>query len=132
MHAHDHVPVLLGQAQEHAVTQHAGVVDDDLHIAKGSQRGLQNRLRTGHGGDVTGVGQRLAAGSPDFLGHGLGGFGADVVDHHICTFLREGQRIGAAQATACTGDDDGSLVANTHLFPLLLAVQNRPAACLRS
>ena len=36
------------------------------------------------------------------FGHGLRGFGANVVDHHICTLLRKGQRISATQAAACT------------------------------
>ncbi len=116
---HDHVPVFFSQAQEHAVAQHASVVDDDVHIAKSSQRGIQNRLRTGHCGDVARVGNGLTACGLDLIGHGRSSFGTDVVDHHICTLLREGQRVSAAQA-ACTGDDDGSLVANTHFFPLCL------------
>ncbi|MCY1304617.1 hypothetical protein D9M70_543760 [compost metagenome] len=122
VHAHDVVPVRLGQADEHAVAADAGVVDQHVHLAEGRDRGIDDALRGSQLRDVVIAGQSAAAGGADFRADRLGRLAPDVVDDHVGALGAEGQRIGAAEPAAGAGDDDGASVANTH-GALLTAVR---------
>jgi hypothetical protein len=104
---------------EHAVAHDAGVIDDHLHVAEPGHRGVHDRLRAGHAGDVVAVGQRLGA---DFCGDGFGGLALDVVDDDIGALGGVGQRVLAAQTRAGAGDDDGTVVADAHDYSLSMIV----------
>ena len=114
VHAHDHVPILFAQADEHAIAQHPGVIDQHMHFAERRQGRIDNALRGVEGGDVVAVGDGLAAVGADLAGHVFGGVGADIVDHHIGALRSESQGVGATEATAGPGDDHGAVCTNGH------------------
>ena len=69
----DHlVPVLLGHLVAHAVAQDAGRVDHRVQAAELVHRLLHHAPDRRQVGDALGVGDRLAAGGADLLGHVLG------------------------------------------------------------
>ena len=114
VHAHDLVPVVLAEADEHAIAEDAGVVDDDVHVAEGPDRGIDDALGGIHPGDVVRVGDRLATALADLARHGHRGLVADVVDDDIRALGSEGERVDAPEAAAGSGDDYGASVTNTH------------------
>lgn len=85
------VPVLVGHAEQHAVAQHARVVDDDVQAAEMLDRRLHQRVRGGPLRDVTGHGKGFAPAR-----------------------FRECERFGTAQSGTCPGDDRG-FTFETHL-----------------
>src|SRR6185369_9548888 len=93
----DRVPLLLGHVEDHAVSEDAGVVDDDVDPAEGVHRGLDDRLPTGHAGHRVVVGHGIAARLGDLLHDLIGrlpvGPGPDlaaavIVHHHPGPVLR--------------------------------------------
>ena len=97
VHPHDVVELGLRHVGEHAVAQDAGVVHEDVQVAKGVERGLHQPFRTGPVGDVVGVGDRLATEGADLVddllrGPGVGatavGSAAQVVHHDVGAFTR--------------------------------------------
>ncbi|MNJ66476.1 hypothetical protein D3C77_625580 [compost metagenome] len=108
VHTHDHVPVFFAEADEHAVAQDPGVVDQYMHFTERRQCRLDNALGGGQGGDVITVGDGLATAGADLARDVLCRVGADIVDYHIGTRCRERQRIGATEPAASAGDDHGA------------------------
>ncbi|MNP49663.1 hypothetical protein D3C76_1438670 [compost metagenome] len=114
VHAHHQVPVFFREADEHAVTQDAGIVDQHMHLAKRRQRGVDDVLRATQGGDIVVVGDGLAAPRVYLVHHRLGRLAADVVDHDIGALGGERQRIGAAQPATGAGDNHGTAFTDCH------------------
>ena len=114
VYPHHLVPVVLAEADEHAVTQAAGVVNQHMHFAESGHGGIDDGLRAVHCGDVSMVGKGTAARGSHFGGDSFGRFEPDVVDHDVSALGRESQRIGAAQAAAGAGDDDSALITKGH------------------
>ena len=83
----------------------AGVVDQDVDLAEGGQRRVDQRLPGGIAGDIAGHAHRAAAGGHDGLGHRIGGLLLQVADHHRRAGLREQLGDAAADAGAAAGDD---------------------------
>ncbi|MNE41434.1 hypothetical protein D3C81_373060 [compost metagenome] len=115
MYAHHQVPVVFVQADEHAVAQHSGVVDQHMHFAERRERGVDDALGTGQAGNVVTVGNGLATTGADLAGHRLRRLGTDIVDHHLGALGAECQRISAAQSAACTGDDHRAAFTYRHV-----------------
>ena len=67
VHGEDLVPVLFRDVVEGAVAQDAGVGDDDVDLAEGVERGLDDRLAAFVGVDAVGVGDGFAAGGLDLV-----------------------------------------------------------------
>ncbi|MNM64607.1 hypothetical protein D3C81_760140 [compost metagenome] len=86
-----------------------------MHLAKRRQRGLDDALGTGQGGDVVAAGNRLAATGADLPGHVLRRVGANIIDHHAGTLGGERQGIGTAQSTTGTGDDHRAAFTYSHV-----------------
>ncbi|MNN54178.1 hypothetical protein D3C81_1689740 [compost metagenome] len=114
VHAHHHVPVLFRQADEHAVTQDPGVVDQNMHFVERRQCSIDDALSAAQGGDVAIVGDCSATTGTNFVDHRLGGLATNVIDHHIGAFSGKCQRIRAAQPATGTGDDRGTTCTDSH------------------
>ncbi|MCY1233163.1 hypothetical protein D9M72_456940 [compost metagenome] len=83
----------------------AGVVDDDMHVAEGGQRGLAHGLGIVAARDVGAHRARLAAGLADRRGNALGGVFAQVGHQHAGALAREGVGDAFAEAGTAAGDD---------------------------
>ena len=114
VHVQNRVEVVVGQLGERLVTQDAGVVDDDVDLAEGVDRGLDDVLAALGRRDRVVVGHRLAAGRLDFVDDLLRGGvvaalpvdgPAEVVDDHASAAPGEVEGVRAAQAATSTGDD---------------------------
>ena len=98
---------------EGLVAQDAGVVDQDMDAAPGFLRLGDHFFHLGIFGDIAAIRHGLAASRLDFLDHGERGIGmagaiaraAKIVDHDFRTAPRQLERIAAAKAAACAGDD---------------------------
>ena len=111
----DHgVEVFLGHVEDRRVAQEAGVVDEDVEIAQGVERGLDHRLRVVPIGDVAEVRHGLAALLADLLHHrARGRFVAaaavaarpEIVDDDARALARERQRLDAAEPVRGARDD---------------------------
>ena len=117
MHPDDGVPLLLGQVDQHPVADDAGIVDQHVQAPEGLHGLTDQALGAGPVGDVVAVDHGLSAEFQDLLddlrGRGIGTAAAvqlrsQVVDHHVGPGLGEGQRVGAADATAGSGHDDSA------------------------
>ena len=115
MHRDDRVPRLLVHVEDHPVAQDAGVVDQDVGLAEGVERALEDALRALVIGHALAVRDRVAAHLLD-LGDDLlrGRAGrlaaavevrAEIVHDDLCAVLRHEQRFLAADAAASTRDD---------------------------
>ncbi len=138
MDAEDLVPVLFFDVVESAVTQDAGVGDDDVHLAEGVDCGLDDVLAAGVGVHAVVVGDGLAAGGLDLLDDLVGhrsaaaaavARAAEVVDDDLGAARSQEQRVGAAQ-TAAGACDDGDPVVKSYFAQLGTSSQlwGRPAA----
>ncbi len=112
--ADDRVELVLAHRDEHAVTQDARVVHDDVEVAEARHGLVDHGLGPGEGAHAVGVGHGLAARGGDLVGHGLGrrdvrarsvDRAAQVVDHDLGPERGEEQRVLAADATSAPGDD---------------------------
>ncbi len=121
VHAHHLVPVLLAEADEHAVTADARVVHHHVQITEGIQSRLDDLRRCIVVRDVVGVGDRLAAHGSDLANGALGGLRIDVVHHHAGTFLRERQRVLAPQPAASASDDHHASVTDSRHIPFSMS-----------
>src|SRR5690606_647935 len=103
-HVHgDHVVEVLDRhLAQGLVPQDARVVDHDVDLAEGLDRGGDDRAGALGGGDVVGAGYRLPAVLVDQLRHVGGGTGrgagaveraAEVVDDHLGAPLGQQQRV---------------------------------------
>ena len=111
---------------EGAVAQDAGVGDDDVDLAEGVDRGLDDRLAALGGVDAVRVGDGFAAGRLDLLddlvGHLAAGLAfavaaaAEVVDDDLGAARGEEQAWERPEAAAGAGDDgDAAIESNiTH------------------
>ncbi|MNH30263.1 hypothetical protein D3C79_905490 [compost metagenome] len=115
VNAHDHVPVFFTEADEHAVAQHAGVVDQHMHFTERRQCRIDDALRGGQGGDVVAVGDGLATVGANLPRHILCGVGANIVDHHVGPLRGERQGVGATESAAGPGDDHGAVCTDSHV-----------------
>jgi hypothetical protein len=110
----DELEVLRVHLREALVTQHAGIVDEDVDAPEGVDRLLDEAGYADVVGDRGAVGNGFAAKGLDFLDDLLGSFGraaravdaaAEVVDHDLGAAAGEFEGVAAAEATACTGHD---------------------------
>ena len=115
MDLHHPVPILFTEADEHAVTQHTGVVNHHMHFTKRRQCRIDNPLCGHQCGDVIVVGDGLATVIANLLRHRLRGFAANIVDHHIRPLRGQRQRVGTAQPAASPGDDHGAVCTYSHV-----------------
>src|SRR5690606_26185047 len=118
VHGHDGIPLGLGHGGEHAVPVDPGVVQHHMQVTPGLD-GLPDRvLAVGVVGDVGGVDGGAATGGDDLVHHLLGRVTVDVVDQHAGAFAGKYPRVGCAQSATGAGDDDHSVIKNSHLlFP---------------
>ena len=123
MDVEDDVPHVVRHVLERLVAQDAGVVDRDVELAELVHRALDHRPGGIAVGDRAVVGDRPAAGVADLLGHLVGHRGAgaravarsaQVVDHDRGAFLRQEQRVRAAQTAACACNECNLSVEQTH------------------
>jgi hypothetical protein len=119
----DRVPFLLGHVHDHPVPQDPGVVHQHVQVAERVDRGLDEALGPFPVGHVVHVGHALAAHGLDLVDHllrrrpvvaGPVDVAAEVVDHDLGALGGEEQRVLAAEATSCTGDDGNAAVECTH------------------
>ena len=111
----DGVPLLVAHLLDDAVPGVAGVVDHDMAVAEGVDRGLDDAVAEVGLGDVAVAGHRLAAHLLD-LGDGLlGRRVVDVVDHHLGAVAHQAQRDLLADAASRAGDDRHLAIHLTHL-----------------
>jgi hypothetical protein len=98
VHADDGVPVFLAHVEAHPVAQDARVVDQDVEVAPGLDRLVDEALRALPVGDVVVIGDGLAAGLGDLVDDLLGVTGvgpgpvplaAEIVHHHLGAFFCE-------------------------------------------
>ncbi len=122
MHLDDGVPLGLGHVGEHAVTQDAGVVDDGIEPTEVLDGGVDEALSAFPVGDVVAVDDRFAAHAldlfDDLVSRRLITAGSidrcpEVVDDHLGAVLGEHQGIFATDSSACSGDDDDTIVAQS-------------------
>ena len=117
-----------------------GVVDDDVEVAEGLDRGVDDCLGAVEVGDAVGVGDRLAAGGDDLVddrlcGAGVGaaavGGAAEVVDDDLGAQRCEQQRVLTADAAAGAGDDGDSVLEHQASFRYIVttAAPPRPRLC---
>ena len=99
--------LLVGHLVRDAVPRVAGVVDEDVDLAEGVDRLLDDLVAGAGLGQVAGDGDRLAL---DLAGRLLGDVAVDVVDRHLRAF--GGEQLGrrAADAASRAGDDRGLAV----------------------
>ena len=123
MHMHRRIPFFQSGGYEHAVAHDAGIVDDDMQVAKGIQRRINNAFCCIPIGNVFIIGDRVSTRRLDFFDNGVcrrcvAAFaverGADVIDDDVRTLRTKGERIGTPQPARRACDDYGSSVANTH------------------
>jgi hypothetical protein len=123
VHVHHQIPVRQRHVLEALVPQDAGIVDQDVHGAELCDRIVDDGLRTFRGGHRGLVGDGDAA-SVANLRHGtvghVAGAGAitgstQIVHHHLRAARGELQRMGLAQAPACTGDNHHFIFEIAHL-----------------
>src|SRR5262249_38241357 len=112
--------------EERLVAKDARVVHEDIELAEGVDRGLDDVLGAGALGDVVEARDRLAAGGPDLradlLGHRLAFTGdaagtAEVVDDALGALLGEENRVRAADSTAGAGDRTNLSAEKSHPLP---------------
>ena len=124
MDAEHRVELVLLHLHEHAVAREAGVVERDVEVAELGDRAAHERLALLPVGDVAEVRDRLAARGLDLRDHLAGrvlvgaaavALGAEVVDHDRGAVPRELDRLDAAEAAPCSGDDRHLAVQDSHL-----------------
>jgi hypothetical protein len=115
VHLEHRVPFVHAHLVEEAVAQDTCVVDHHVDAAKAVDGRLDDAGCACGVRHAVGIGRCLTAHGFDFVHHFLcgacvlafaGDGRADVVDHHLGTFARHGQRDVAANATTCAGDHD--------------------------
>ena len=114
VHVEDEVEVLLAHVEQRLVAQDAGVVHQHVDVAVLVQRGPDQAVRAFARRDAVVIRGRLAARRFD-VGDGLVSHLAalaaamavrpEIVHHHLRAFVREGERVLAADAAAGSGDD---------------------------
>jgi len=123
----DRVPLCLRHVHEHAVAQDAGVVDQDVEVAERLHGHVDHALGALPVGDVVVVRDRLAAHGLDLVHDLLCRRGvvaravvgaAEVVHHDLCALRGEEQRVLAADAAPCAGDDRDASLQFSHGLPL--------------
>ena len=128
VHGHYAVPVLFRLVVKGAISEDTGVVDDDVYLAVGVQRRLDDRLSAFGGVDTIVVRGRLAAGGLDLahhlVRHGGAGAGAvsgasEVVHDDLCAARGEEEGVGAAKSAAGPGDNSHAVIESnfTHVRP---------------
>ena len=114
----DGVPLLVAHLLDDRVPGVAGVVHDDVAVAEGIDRRLDDAVAEVGLGDVAVAGHRLAAHLLD-LGDGLLRRRlVDVVDHHLGAVAHQAQRDLPADAATRAGDDRHLAIHLTHLTSL--------------
>ena len=114
VHLDDRVPLLHRHLRDGAVAQDPGVVDQRVQPAPGVDGPRHQGPRRVVLGAVAGVQHGLAAGRRDLVDDGLPGLGVQLVDHHPGTLAGQLERLAAADAAACAGDDRDPAVQKTH------------------
>jgi hypothetical protein len=117
----DHrVPLRLAHVGEHAVTEDAGVVDQDVEPAEGLDGGRDEPLGAVPVADVIGVGDGLAAHGLDLVHDVLGRAlvvalpvhrATEVVDDDLGAVVGQQQRVLASDAPSRTRDDGDAALA---------------------
>ena len=119
----DVVPVGLGHVEAHLVAQDAGIVDDDVDVAEGVDRLIDEPLAATPRGDVVTVDHGLATVVDDDVDDLLCGVdvatltlerGADIVDDDLRTLACEQQRLFASDASSSAGDNCHLSVEKSH------------------
>ena len=123
MHADDGVPLVLAHADDEAVAQDPGVVYEHVQVAVVLDGLADHPLSALPVGGVVEVGDGAAAERDDLVDQLLGGgavvagsVGAapDVVDDDARSLTSEEERVLAADAAPCAGDDRDSSVQRSH------------------
>src|SRR5580700_9571295 len=124
VHADDVVPVGLVHVERHLVPEDAGVVHEDVERAERVDGLFHHVLAALPRADVVTVDYGVATVLPDEVDHLLGrvDIGAalavqartDVVDDDLCALLCEDERLFAADAAPCAGDDCNLAVEQSH------------------
>ena len=110
VHADDELEIRHLHLGEGLVTQHAGVVDEDVDAAPLLFRARRHRGHLLEIGDVSGVGHRDPAAGANLLHDPQrilrwGAASAEIIDDDFRAARRQSQRVGASEAGACAGDD---------------------------
>ncbi|CAB5066697.1 unannotated protein [freshwater metagenome] len=114
MHIDHGIPLLLGHVREHAVAQDSCVVDDDMQVPEGLDRGVDEALGTLPVRHTLAVRDRLAAHALDLVDHLLGRgqipartvhIPAEIVHDDLCAVSSEAQGMFTPDAATGTGDD---------------------------
>ncbi len=114
VHVEDGLDLGLLHLVEGLVPEDAGVVDDDVDSVERIDGRLDDRLAAFGRCDAVAVGYRLATEGLDLFDDPLGGCGraaasvdgaTEVVDDDTSSTTGELERVLAAEAAACTGDD---------------------------
>ena len=114
MHVDDAVPVGLAHREHHAVTEDAGVVDQDVEATEGLDRLLDHGLGFVEVSDVGAIDDGFATHALDLfddlfgralIGAGAIGGTAQVVDDDLGSVLGQHERMLTADASTGSGDD---------------------------
>ncbi len=119
----DRIPLLLGHVEDRAVAKDARVVDEDVEVAIGLERLLDEILAALPTRDVVVVGARLTAGRLDLIDRLLRGpvvgtraipFAAEVIDDDLGAFRGQEHRVRTTDPASGTGDDRDLSVKVSH------------------
>ena len=123
MHGDHRIPLVFGHVDQHAVTQNASVVHQDVEVAERFDGAVDEALSALPVGDVVAVDHGLSAHCADFGSNFLrrgdivtGAIvgSAEIVNNDLGAFSGEQQRVLATDATACSGDDCYASVKCSH------------------
>jgi len=127
MHFQNQIPVRLGHLGKADIAQDAGVIDNDIHRAKGIQCGLDDTLAMFN---RVIIGDCFTAECLDLFHHLVGsrrglaapGSGTtEIIHYYLCTETAEQQGMGTTQTTTGPGHDRNTTIKTqlAHLFTLL-------------
>ncbi len=125
MHPDDRVPFVGRHVDQHAITQNPGVVDQDVEVAEGLDRLVDEPFGAVPVRDVVEVGDSRSAGCLDLVNDllrgrcvrtGAVGAPAQVVHDDLGPFGREQQRVRAADAASGPGHDRDATIEFAHAY----------------
>ena len=124
VHRDDGIELVLTGVGDHPVAHNAGIVDQNVEPTERIDRGLDQSCRLVPIGDIRATGDGFPTGRNDFINNALRGATTagrrsiqshtDVVDHNLCAFSGEGQRMCSTDSTTGTGDDDNPTIEQSH------------------